>query len=180
MMTADTSRRAALLDAMADHVLAHGVASASLRPLAAAAGTSDRMLLYYFPDKSALIASVLETIAARLTIRLAREAAGEPLPRERLQRRLARLLLADEFWPYMQVWLEAASLAARGDAVMLKVGGAIGRGFLAWGAAQLDAPPEVRDAEAARLMIAIEGMVLLKSLGMDDAVEAALGELTPR
>ena len=37
-------RRALLLGKLADHVLAHGLSASSLRPLAKAAGTSDRML----------------------------------------------------------------------------------------------------------------------------------------
>ena len=58
-------RRSVIVDRLADHVLAHGLVSASLRPLAKAAGTSDRMLLYYFADKSELLAATLQRIAER-------------------------------------------------------------------------------------------------------------------
>ena len=47
-----------LLPLLAGHVLAHGLGEASLRPLAKAAGTSDRMLLYHFGTKEALIADL--------------------------------------------------------------------------------------------------------------------------
>jgi AcrR family transcriptional regulator len=40
-------------------VLRHGLIGLSLRPLAAAVGTSDRMLLYHFADKDDLVATVL-------------------------------------------------------------------------------------------------------------------------
>jgi len=167
-------RRAALLDRLADHVLAHGLSASSLRPLAKAAGTSDRMLLYYFPDKEALIAAVLQVVAARMVVFLdARRAAGT-LPYEVLKSQLLAIVFADDLWPFMRLWLEMASLAALGDPVFRTVGEQLGRGFLAWGRAQLDSADDAtRDVEAARLLVAIEGTLLLRSVGLADV--AALG-----
>jgi AcrR family transcriptional regulator len=54
-----TGRREELGEAATDYVLAHGLIGLSLRPLAAALGTSDRMLLYHFADKDDLVATVL-------------------------------------------------------------------------------------------------------------------------
>ena len=45
-MTRTDKDRTRLLDRLAAHVIAHGLSAASLRPLAKAAGTSDRMLMY--------------------------------------------------------------------------------------------------------------------------------------
>jgi AcrR family transcriptional regulator len=56
-----TDRRQELADAATDYVLAHGLIGLTLRPLAAAIGTSDRMLLYHFADKDDLLATVLRT-----------------------------------------------------------------------------------------------------------------------
>jgi AcrR family transcriptional regulator len=162
-MTFD-DRRAAMLDALADHVLAHGLSGSSLRPLAKAAGISDRMLLYYFADKAAVVAATLEVVAARLTALMAERAGTARLPLETLRRELAAFLFDDRLWPYMRLWLEVASRATR-DPFYRAVGERIGRGFLAWGAAQIDSD-DPRDA--ARLLVAIEGMLVLKSLGMED------------
>ncbi len=60
------SRRAALLDMIADHLLAAGLGKSSLRLLAAACRTSDRMLLYYFADKDSLMVAALQAISLRL------------------------------------------------------------------------------------------------------------------
>jgi AcrR family transcriptional regulator len=57
----DGERRTRLAEAATDHVLEHGLIGLSLRPLAAALGTSDRMLLYHFADKDDLVATVLKT-----------------------------------------------------------------------------------------------------------------------
>jgi len=48
-----------LAEQATDYVLEHGLIDLSLRPLAAALGTSDRMLLYHFQDKNDLVATVL-------------------------------------------------------------------------------------------------------------------------
>jgi AcrR family transcriptional regulator len=167
-------KRAALLERLADHILAHGLSASSLRPLAKAAGTSDRMLLYYFPDKDALISAVLEVIAARLVGLLDARRATGLLPFDELKRQLLSIVFADDLWPYMRLWLEMASLAALGDPVFRAVGEQLGRGFLAWGAAQLDSADEAtREVEAAQLLVAIEGNLLLRSVGLADVAARA-------
>ena len=59
-------------DAATDYVLEHGLIGLSLRPLAAALGTSDRMLIYRFGNKDSLVAEVLRTSTARATAYVAR------------------------------------------------------------------------------------------------------------
>jgi AcrR family transcriptional regulator len=169
-----SDRRAALLDAMADHMLSAGLAASSLRPLAKAAGTSDRMLLYYFPTKDALVEAVLAHVAQRQAELLAADMSG-PLPLETLRRVLAERLFAPEIFPYMRLWLEVAAGAATGDPLLRRAGEAIARGFLAWGEAQLEGPPGPhRSAQAARLLVTLEGMLFLKSIGLEDVAKAAL------
>ena len=167
-------RRAVLLDRLADHVLAHGLSASSLRPLAKAAGTSDRMLLYYFADKGAVIAAVLAVVAARLVGLLATRTSAEPLPYDRLKPELIAVLFDADIWPYMRLWLELASLAAHGDPLFRAVGEQLGRGFYAWGLSQLDsADPDTREIEAARLLVVIEGTLLLHSIGLADVAARA-------
>jgi AcrR family transcriptional regulator len=55
-----------LLQSCLTYFLRQGVANLSLRPLAAAVGTSARMLLHYFGSKEALIAEVMEQVQSRL------------------------------------------------------------------------------------------------------------------
>lgn len=168
-------RRSAIVDRLSDHVLAHGLVSASLRPLAKAAGTSDRMLLYYFADKSELLAATLQRIAERMTASLAEQVATEPLPLAALQKRLAAILFEDRFWPYMCVWIELASRSARGDPLYSPIAAAIGQGFLAWGEAQLAADSDrTRARDAAKLLVALEGMVLVRAIGLREVANRSL------
>jgi AcrR family transcriptional regulator len=53
-----------LLDACTDHALEHGLPD-RLEPLAAAAGTSARMLIYHFGTRDALLRAVLEQARQR-------------------------------------------------------------------------------------------------------------------
>lgn len=62
------SRREELLDRVTDHVLAHGLIGLTLRPLAAAIGTSDRMLIYHFGSRDALVSEVVAHATARATV----------------------------------------------------------------------------------------------------------------
>jgi AcrR family transcriptional regulator len=57
--------RERLLNAVVDHLGAHGLGDTSLRGLAAAVGTSHRMLSYHFDTRSRLLTEVSRTVEAR-------------------------------------------------------------------------------------------------------------------
>lgn len=59
------SRRDDLLDQVTDHVLEHGLIGLTLRPVAAAIGTSDRMLIYHFGDRDSLVSAVVARATER-------------------------------------------------------------------------------------------------------------------
>lgn len=60
-----TDSRDRLLQAAVDHIAATGIAGLSLRDLAAALGTSHRMLVYHFGSKAGLLAEVVRTVEER-------------------------------------------------------------------------------------------------------------------
>lgn len=173
-MTGAVDRRSDLLDRLADYVLAEGLDAANLRAMARACGTSDRMLLYYFPDKAALLAATLERIAGRVTVMMDAAAPPNPLPAATLRAAMVPMLLDQAMWPYMRVWLALASRAAHGDALCRTVGEALGRGFLGWAEAHIAAEDlATRQRDAAQMLASIEGLVLLKALGLSDVVARA-------
>jgi AcrR family transcriptional regulator len=173
-MNKTDDRRAAILNKLADHIVDHGLIASSLRALAKAAGTSDRMLLYYFADKAVLISAALEVIAARTIGLLIARAAPHPLPYDALLQHLGAHLDDPALWPYFRVFLEMASRSANGDMLYRDIGERIGRGFFAWGMNQLESDqPEI---DAARLLVTTEGMIFLKAIGLGDICTMALGQ----
>jgi len=60
------SRKDELLDELIAYLAKHGLADVSLRPMAAATGTSARLLIFHFGSKEELIQQVLEEMQARL------------------------------------------------------------------------------------------------------------------
>lgn len=166
-MSKADAKRAQIIDHLVDFLLREGLGAASLRPLAEAAGTSDRMLLYYFRDKEELLAATLTQGAAQLTVLL--DAAMDATPRtpESLEADLLAATMAEDFWPFTCLWFEIAAHSARGDPLYRQLGGAIAEGFCGWIADRLaiDDPIE-RRAAAHRLLTVIEGAQLLRAVGL--------------
>ena len=93
--------RERLLDACTDHALEHGLPS-RLGPLAAAAGTSNRMLIYHFGTRDGLLREILGQARRRQV-----EAFTDLLrlrPDERYTTTLARTWPAIS-WPHCQPYL---------------------------------------------------------------------------
>ncbi|MEW1569844.1 TetR/AcrR family transcriptional regulator [Streptomyces sp. NPDC093509] len=78
----DLAKRKELLDGVRAYVLEHGLTGLSLRPLARALGTSDRMLLHYFGTKERLVAEALTWDATRPFLRARPLLEGAEAPRD--------------------------------------------------------------------------------------------------
>lgn len=85
------TRKAVLLESLIGYLVRRGVADVSLRPMAAAVGTSARLLIFHFGSKERLLLEVLDEIQARLQ-RSLRELLGEPGP--------ARSAPLRQFWDW--------------------------------------------------------------------------------
>ena len=108
-------RRGELLDGACSYVLEHSLAALSLRPLALALGTSDRMLIYHFGSRDGLLGAVLDALGDRLSTSLgAAVPPGQQAPQELLSIVVAAMQ-APEAEAIMRVWLEMCGLAARGE-----------------------------------------------------------------
>lgn len=170
-------QREAATERMADHILEVGLAAASLRSLAAAAGASDRMLLYYFRDKEEILSAALQRLAGRLTVLLdAALPAGEGLPEDRLLPAIWAVIGDRRLRPYMLVFLELAGAAARGQAPHGAIAGAVAQGFLDWIQTRLQGADR---AGAVRMLAMVEGLLMLDALGRRDYADAAAAGRAP-
>lgn len=175
-MSIRDDRRRAVLERTADHLLREGLAGSSLRALAAAAGTSDRMLLYYFADKDDLLAATLEQVADRLAASLDEAGAGVvPRPFNALLAEVWDVVRTPALQPFMRLWLELAARAARGQAPHRVIAGRIADRFLAWAAERLQVTCEAdRASQAALLFAIVDGLALLEAVGRGTAADGAV------
>lgn len=164
-----------LLRDMADHVLVHGLNTASLRPLARAAGTSDRMLIYHFGSKDRLIADLLQHLASRFAARLdAALPAGETHEPAELLAKIVHQLRTVEMRPYLRVWLEIAAEASRGTPAYVETGGAIIERLQDWIMSRLDVPAESRWRAASAMHTTIEGVIVMDAVGRTAIADIAV------
>ncbi|MFE7223831.1 TetR/AcrR family transcriptional regulator [Nocardioides sp. NPDC057577] len=100
-------RKEELLGQVVDHVLEHGLIGLTLRPLAAAIGTSDRMLIYHFGGRDELVAAV---VARTNELSVAAVAALEPAEDVRAGvEALWRAYRTEPLHGCLQVYLQAAA-----------------------------------------------------------------------
>jgi AcrR family transcriptional regulator len=173
-MTAETD-----VARMADHVLSNGLTGATLRPLAQAAGTSDRMLIYRFGSKEGVIAALLDHLAHRFTALLEAADLGQPASNTDLIKALITLLRRPEAEPFLRVWLDVVSGAGRNTPAFRATAARILIHFKDWIAAHLPDPGPDPQATAAICLAVIEGCLVLAAAGDPGArlVDAALDAL---
>ncbi|MFF6984591.1 TetR/AcrR family transcriptional regulator [Streptomyces sp. NPDC008343] len=111
----DEVKRQELLQQIRGYLTQHGIADVTLRPMARALGTSDRMLLYYFGSKEQMLLEALAPVEIRPLPVLQERLATPGVPRDGLELRE----LLDEAWqvftgptlrPLMPLFLEATAL----------------------------------------------------------------------
>jgi AcrR family transcriptional regulator len=174
--------REKFLPRLAAHVLEHGLGGASLRPLAKAAGTSDRMLIYHFGNKETLVTELLGYIAGLYAGALdAALGSARAATREEC---LARIL-AEGSKPAMQaflvLWWDIVAGAARGVPGYREAAERMMTQQLAWLERQMPEGDPDPAGGARYLMTVIEGTLMLSAVGHADTARDGLlaGGLAP-
>ena len=166
-------------DLIAAHLVTTGLARTSLRELAAAAGVSDRMLLYYFADKADALGAGLGRIAATLTAMLDAAIPAQPrLHPAPLIVAAVAVTTDGAVAPYMRLWIEIVAAAARGELPFAAIAKPISDGFLDWIEARLDpAADDDPRATAAAILAVIDGLALLEVCVGSDLAKRAAGRV---
>lgn len=155
-----------LLPPMALHVMEHGLGSASLRPLAAAAGTSDRMLIYHFGNKEQLIADLLAFLAEQYASALdAGFGSDLPASRKECLQRILTQSSRPEMQPFMALWWEIVAGCARQVPGYREAAQAIMDKLLGWLEAHMPAGDPDPQGGARYLLTLIEGTQMLSAVG---------------
>jgi AcrR family transcriptional regulator len=101
----ESARRALLLERCYAYVLEHGLASVSLRPLAAAVGSSPRVLLFLFGSKDELVRELLARARAQETELPALGSPDAGLPEAALE--VWGWLAAERHRGLLRLWVES-------------------------------------------------------------------------
>jgi AcrR family transcriptional regulator len=108
-----TSPKERLLAAAIDHVAANGVGDVSLRQLAAAIGTSHRMLIYHFGSKEGLFVELIKAVEQRQRDALGQLDDGASTLAE-ISRRFWERLSDPALWPHERLFFEIYGQALQG------------------------------------------------------------------
>lgn len=100
-------RRAQLLERSYEYVLEHGLSEMSLRPLAAAVGSSPRVLLFLFGSKDELVRALLARARADEIEHLTRVSGVAAGGLARASREIWAWLSADDHRGLLRLWLES-------------------------------------------------------------------------
>jgi AcrR family transcriptional regulator len=171
-----TMSRESLLPPLMAHVLTEGLGQASLRPLAKAAGTSDRMLIYHFGTKEQLVIDLLGHVAEVYSAMLDAVLAG-CAPATTRPELLARLLahnLDPAMQPFMQLWWEIVAGSARGAPGFRAAGQAMITKLLGWLEGQMPAGDPDPAGGARFMLAAIEGTMMLAAVGHMETAQQGL------
>src|SRR5215210_5909034 len=106
--------RERLLDAAVEHVAAHGIGDLTLRQLAAALGTSHRMLVYHFGSKEALLVEVIQAVEAQQRDVMGSLIQADGVPVAEKVRQLWRRLSDPVLWPNIRLFFEVYGQALQG------------------------------------------------------------------
>ena len=172
--------KADLLAAMAAHVRHTGLAGASLRPLARAAGTSDRMLIYHFGTKAKLIAALLDRLASEMLGAMNAILPATPAESDAaLAAEIIALFRTPTFQPYRRIWLDILSGAASNDKVHRDIARRILAGQVDWIIARLPEGTHNPTSQAKAMLVMIQGALTLDLVEMSKAANLGVQRAYP-
>jgi AcrR family transcriptional regulator len=162
-----SSRKAELLDAALKYLTKHGVANASLRPMAAELGTSPRILMFHFRSKEGLLQDAFEELQSRLQASLRAMASSDSASsRVPPLRRFWQWATSKENFPYFCLLYEAQIVALQNPKEYARY---LRKASSDWQAAAFDLmSPSLKSRALASLCIAVfDGLMLELMSGGD-------------
>ncbi len=167
-------KKQSIIEKMAEYILLNGIQKVSLRILAKAIGTSDRMLMHYFKDKEELLTAVLTYISDSF-LEILKANQTEKMPMQILIPFLYQAMKNEMIRPYIRLWLELAALAAHKEEPYYTIGREIYTSYINWIylAIQVEKEEDKEHISAITLAI-VEGFVFLDALDHDATILKAI------
>jgi AcrR family transcriptional regulator len=166
-----------ILAAALQTALAEGLSRLTYGRVARRAGTSDRIVAYYFPTTADLAREVLSAVGIRLQETLAHCLTDGVLDHVEMLRIVWPALAEPAADPIFALYFEAAGLAAaRREPFATHVPHLV-EAWIGWAAQFLQCAPGQRRGEAEAAIAVIDGLMLLRQLAGPDAADRAAGRL---
>jgi aminoglycoside 2'-N-acetyltransferase I len=174
-----TTARERLLAAAMEHVAEHGVGDLSLRGLAAALGTSHRMLSYHFGSREGLLIEVIRTVEARQRAALATLLLDEDASPAEVMRRAWQGVADPALWPNERLFFEIYTQALQGhphaqpllDGIVELWVAPLARILVAEGRTEAEARAEARLGVAVTRGLLLDLLATADRAGVDAAME---------
>src|SRR3954465_8380813 len=173
---AGVNPRERLLDAAIDHIAQRGISDLSLRELAAAIGTSHRMLIHHFGGREGLLVAVVQAVEQRQRDSLQDVVPDPEASPAGALRTWWRHICDERLWPNERLFFELYGQALQGRPGTTELLDGIVDAWLEPAATALEAYGFADGTPVARLGIAVTRGLLLDLLATGDraAVDAAM------
>jgi AcrR family transcriptional regulator len=177
VIVSGNTARQQLLDAAIEYTAEHGISDLSLRSLAAALGTSHRMLIFHFGSKEGLWVEIARTVDRRQRDQLRGFPPDPGQPPGELMRAWWKLFSAPALWPYERLFFELYGQALQGHPHTAGFLDEFLSGVIGWleplvAAATASGIPEPQARAHLRLGIAVTRGLLLDLLASGDTQAA--------
>ncbi|MGL5810920.1 MAG: TetR/AcrR family transcriptional regulator [Nocardioides sp.] len=158
----------------------NGLSQISYGRVARRLGTSDRVIVYYFPTTTDLVRAILLALGTRLQRTLEASLATAVADHTALIRTVWPVLADSETDRVFALYFEASGLAAAGRAPYDELVPQLMTGWIDWAMNAFDGTPARRQVEAETAIALVDGLLLLRQLAGPAAADRAAGRLGAR
>jgi AcrR family transcriptional regulator len=169
-----------MLEGAVTAALEDGLSQLTFGRLAKRLGTSDRIIVYYFPTKDDLIGDVLIAMGLRLQAILAEAFTTPSANHLELARAAWPVLARPGVDPIFALFFEANGLASAGREPYRTLVPRLVDAWIDWAATMFDGPPARRRAEAEAGIALVDGLLLLRQISGAQAANRAATALGVR
>lgn len=164
-----------MLDAAVAVVGEVGLGGLTFARVAERLGTSDRMVVYYFPTKADLVTAVVTALGGQLQVVLAEAFGSDPHDVDDLVARAWPVLATEAADRVFAVFFELVGAASAGQEPAATLAPALLEAWVAWLEPRVTgATPDERRARALATVARVDGLLLVRRLLGPDAADAAV------